>query len=173
MLRNFIDIIGIADPSEFPTIQPTNPNTEYVVNETLAIPDAKPDAEQINSILIEAKITSSRTIATPVGVKIVIEGELNQKVIYTANEPTQAVHSAHYLIPFCTFIEIPLVIPAGVNVVDFLLTLGLTLDDVLTGPTNVLIEDVTAQLLDLRNIEKCVVLFIWAKINPALTPVLG
>lgn len=170
MLRNFIDVIGIADPSEFPVILTTNPNTQHIVEETLTIPAEKPDVEQIISVMVEATITNSRVIATPVGIKVVVDGELNQKIIYTALEPTQSVHSAHYLQPFCTFIEIPLTVPAGMNVVDFLLTLGLTLDSILTAPTNVLIEDVSIELIDPRTVDKCTVLFIWATISP-LVPV--
>ena len=47
MLRNFVDIIGIADPSEFPQILPNTKYTQYIVEETLTIPAAKPDVEQI------------------------------------------------------------------------------------------------------------------------------
>ena len=173
MLRNFVDVIGIADPSEFPAILPTNPNTQYIIQEELIIPAEKPDVEQIISTLVEATVTNSRVIATPVGIKVVVDGELNEKVIYTALEPAQSVHSAHYMEPFCTFIEIPLIIPAGMSVTDLLLSLGLTLNDVLTAPTQVLIEDVSIDLLDPRTIDKCVVLFIWATIDPVLVPVLA
>jgi hypothetical protein len=171
MLRNFINIIGIADPSEFPIITTSNPNTEHIVEETLTIPEAKPDVEQINTILIEAKLYSSRVIVTPTGLKVIIDGQLDQKIIYTAAEPTQPVHAAHFIEQFCSFIEIPVTVPAGISVQDYLQTLGLTLDTVLTAPTKVLIEDVTASLLDPRTIEKCTVLFLWATISPLLVPV--
>lgn len=173
MLKNFVNIIGIADPSEFPLITPLNPHTQYVVQETLEIPAAKPDVEQINSVMVEATITGARTIATPVGLKIVIDGELNQKVIYTADDTVQSVHSAHYVQPFCTFIEIPLLIPVGGTVASLLLSLGLTLNDVLVGTPKVLVEDLSVKLLDPRTVEKCTVLFIWATINSLLEPVLG
>ena len=173
MLRNFVDIIGIADPSSFPTLLPTSPNTEYIVEEKLTIPQEKPDVEQINTVLIEAKVTDSRVIPTPVGLKIVVDGELKQKIIYTANVPEQSVHSVLYVEPFCTFIEVPLKLPAGTNTLQLLQTLGITLNDVLVGKPNVLIEDVTVSLLDPRTIEKCTVLFIWATLNSALSSVLG
>lgn len=170
MLINFVDIIGIADPANFPIITPANPHTQFIVEETIVVPDAKPDVEQINSLMIEARITDTRTIITPVGIKVVVDGFLNQKVLYTADELEQSVHSVHQELPFCTFIEIPLTIPAGVSVEQFLQTLGLSLDDVLSGPTNVIIEDATIQLLDPRTMEKCVVLFIWTTLNAALVP---
>lgn len=172
MLINFVDIIGIADPSQFPMITAANPNTQYIAEETVTIPNAKPEAEQINTVLIEATITNARVIITPVGLKTVIDGMINQKVIYTANVPDQAVHSAHYEFPFCTFIEMPLIIPAGGSVTTVLQTAGLTLDTILVGDAKVLVEDMTVQLLDPRTINKCIVLFIWTTVNPALVPLL-
>jgi len=155
MLRNFINIVGIAEPSQFPTLLPINPNIQHIVEEELLIPDAKPDVEQVNTVLIEATIKASRAIVTPVGLKIVVDGELNQKIIYTANDLVQSVHSAHFTEPFCTFIEVPLVLPVGLNVMEYLQLLGLTLDNVITSPTKVLVEDVSVKLLDGRTIEKC------------------
>lgn len=38
------------------------------------------------------------------GRKLIIEGTLNQKVVYTAEVTSQSVHSAHYTIPFIAFI---------------------------------------------------------------------
>ena len=172
MLVKFVDIIGIAEPSQFPVITPANPHTQYVAQETAIIPAAKPEAEQINTVLVEATVTSARVIITPVGLKVVIDGVINQKIIYTANVPDQAVHSAHFVFPFCTFIEMPLVIPPGGSVQTVLQTAGLTLDNILVGPAKVLIEDVTVQLLDPRTIDKCTVLFLWVTVNTALVPLL-
>jgi len=172
MLRNFVNIVGIDDPSSFPIITPANPNTQYTVQETVTIPAAKPDAEQIDSVLVQATIIDAKVIITPVGLKTVIEGELKQKVIYTANLPDQPVHSAEYLFPFCTFIEMPLIIPLGGTVETVLQAAGLTLDTVLVGNAKVLIEDMTVELLDLRTINKCTIVFIWTSINPALVPLL-
>lgn len=67
----------------------------------------------------------------------------------------------------------PLNLPAGTNTLQLLQTLGITLNDVLVGKPNVLIEDVTVSLLDARTIEKCTVLFIWATLNAALSTVLA
>lgn len=168
MLRNFVNIIGIADPASFPVITTANPNTQYTVQETLVIPAPKPNIEQLNTVMIEASITNYRTITTPVGLKVIIDGLINQKIIYTAADAAQSVHSAHYQEPFCTFIEIPLTLPAGMNVTQYLQSLGLTLDTVIQGKTDVLIEDVTASVTSLRTVEKCPVLFIWTTLNPAL-----
>ncbi|WP_273123219.1 DUF3794 domain-containing protein [Bacillus weihaiensis] len=169
-LRDFVQIIGIADPSQFPIITEANPNTQFAIQERLTIPPQKPDVEQINSLLIEAVITSTRNIFTPIGVKVVIEGILRQKVVYTADVPEQSVHSAHFEHPFCSFINIPLNVPEGLTVPAYLASLGLSINDILVGPVNVLIEDVEISLLDPRTVSKCVILFAYTTINPDLFP---
>lgn len=169
-LRDFVQIIGIADPTLFPVIGEDTRYTQFSVLERLEIPEVKPDVEQINTLLIEAEITGTRNIFTPVGVKVVIEGILRQKVIYTALVETQSVHSAHFEHPFCTFIDIPLDIPAGQTVPAYLASLGLSINDILATEVNILIEDVEIKLLDPRTISKCVILFAYADLNPALTP---
>lgn len=40
------------------------------------------------------------------GRKLVIEGILRQKIIYTADVPSQSVHSVHFDIPFSAFVII-------------------------------------------------------------------
>ncbi|MBB6176491.1 hypothetical protein HNQ82_001305 [Anoxybacillus tengchongensis] len=168
-LRDFVQIIGIASPSTFPVIGNLNPHTQFVVQEQLTIPDAKPDVEQVNTLLIEAVVTETKNIFTPVGVKVVIDGVLRQKVIYTADVPEQSVHSAHFEHPFCAFINIPLDVPQGLTVQQYLSSLGLSLNDILDGPVQVLIEDVEIQMLDPRTISKCVVLFAYTTIKPLLS----
>jgi len=170
---NFIEIIGIATVDQFPILVPLDRFKQFIVDETLVIPTEKPDVEQITSIMVEASITNSKTIATPTGLKIIVNGELTQKIIYTANEPTQSVHSAYFVKQFCTFIEIPLMIPAGSNVINILQGLNITLDDVVTAGPNVLVEDLSVTLIDGRTIKKCAILFTWASINTLLTPFLS
>lgn len=170
MLRDFINIIGVNDVSEFPALTPLNRYRQFTVEENLKIPAEKPDIEQITSVLVEAKVTNFRTIATPTGLKVIIDGILNQKVVYTANEPTQSVHSAHFTKGFCTYIEIPLVIAAGSNVMTILQSLGLTLDNVVDGAPQVIVEDLSVKLVDSRNVKKCGILFTWVTVNAALTP---
>ncbi|MFC7321519.1 DUF3794 domain-containing protein [Halobacillus campisalis] len=169
-LRDFVQIIGIADPSQFPVIGEDTRYTQFSVLERLMIPEVKPDVEQINTLLIEAEITGTRNIFTPVGVKVVVEGILRQKVIYTALVEEQSVHSAHFEHPFCTFIDIPLDIPEGVTVPAYLASLGLSINDILASEVNILIEDVEINLLDPRTVSKCVILFVYADLNPDLFP---
>ncbi|MBW7651200.1 DUF3794 domain-containing protein [Anoxybacillus sp. ST4] len=172
VLNNFVQIIGITPPSEFPFVGLLNPNNQIAVQEKLTIPPAKPDVEQINTLLIEAAITGTRNIFTPIGVKVVVEGVLRQKIIYTADVPQQSVHSAHFEQPFCSFINIPLNIPAGVTVNQLLASVGLSINNILAGPVQVFIEDVEISLTDPRTVHKCVILFLYTSLNPLLQPIL-
>lgn len=87
------------------------------VEEYLYIPEEKPDVEQINgvtgiieivkcSVIETGKITSQEGQKLR-GYKLIVHGVLRQIVEYTACEPEQSVHSAHYDIPFSTFIVLP------------------------------------------------------------------
>ena len=87
------------------------------VDEYLRIPSQKPDMEAINNIEATVEIVNSYVIKTPknysneaqnlTGYKLIVNGILDQIVEYTALVPEQTVHSAHYRVPFSTFIILP------------------------------------------------------------------
>ncbi len=97
--------------------------TELVVPEVLCIPSFKPDIEQIISISSVVELICQRVINTPskttnpklyppifnqegtaiTGKKLVIEGVLRQKIVYSAFQ-TQSVHAVHFDTPFSAFI---------------------------------------------------------------------
>lgn len=115
IVKNLIEYVGIVDSDQLPD-QMTS-FKQLTVQENLTIPSAKPDIEQIVRVMAEAVITSTKIIKTPTGTsiegqiltgrKIIIEGMLNQKIEYVADEPTQSVHAAHFKVPFSTFIVLP------------------------------------------------------------------
>lgn len=97
--------------------------TELVVPEVLCIPAFKPDIEQMISISSVVELICQRVINTPfktnnprlvppifnlegtaiTGKKLVIEGVLRQKIVYSATQ-TQTVHAVHFDTPFSAFI---------------------------------------------------------------------
>lgn len=102
------------------------------------------------------------------GRKIVIEGTISQKIVYTALVPSQSVHSAHYCIPFSA-----LIIPYA-KFVDmtydiendcFSYTPGQPILVDLNEEFDVIpyIEDIFAYALDQRTIFKNVTLFLKAQ----------
>ncbi|BCS80376.1 DUF3794 domain-containing protein [Anaerocellum diazotrophicum] len=168
MLKNFISIEGVANVSEFPTLTTLDRYNQFEVEEQVTIPAEKPEMEQIVSVMVEASIKNYYAIATPTGLKVIIEGELKQKITYVANEPTQSIHSAMFITGFCNFIDIPLNLPTGQNVLNILQTLGITLDDVVSAPPNIIIEDFSISQIDTRKAKKCTILFAWVRVNALL-----
>jgi uncharacterized repeat protein (TIGR01451 family) len=87
------------------------------VEEELQIPIAKPDVEALNEMtgtidimgchLIETGAFTSQEGQRLTGFKLVITGALNLVVKYTALDTEQSVHSAHYKLPFSTFVVMP------------------------------------------------------------------
>lgn len=113
LVRNLIQYVGISDhiPENSTVFKQLN------VEETFCLPVEKPDIEQIVKVVAQLQVTSTKVIKTPKGTsleghvltgwKLVIEGFVNQKIQYVADEPTQSVHAAHARIPFSTFIVLP------------------------------------------------------------------
>ncbi|MCY6369538.1 DUF3794 domain-containing protein [Clostridium ganghwense] len=149
VVKGLIDYSGIAD------IFPKDPKCfkQLTVQENLIIPSVKPDIEQIVRVIAEVIITNTRVIKTPVSIssegqiltgwKLIVEGELKQKIEYVADEPTQSVHAAHFTVPFSTYIVLPEDFNEGclINVVPY-------------------IEDIYVQQIDKRTLFKNVVLFL-------------
>lgn len=116
IVKNLIEYEGIADflpqfTEKYAAIK------EFNVQETLNIPTAKPDIEQIVKVKSELVITSIKVIKTPIAIsldeqkltgwKLIVEGELKQVVQYVADEPRQSVHAAHFDVPISVFIVLP------------------------------------------------------------------
>lgn len=105
--------------------------TQIFIPEVLCIPEQKPDIEELMSVNTRLKIFSQRVVRTPffegpygepvpieneegtllTGRKLVLEGVLRQKIIYTACTEEQSVHSAHFDVPFSAFIILPVNTP--------------------------------------------------------------
>lgn len=115
------------------------------------------------------------------GRKLIIEGTLKQKIVYTAEVDTQSVHSAHYEVPFMAFI-IPyakfegLTYQKNIEVYDPVTngpifingyvydpSVGITVDLCEEFNIEKCIEDVYVYALDPRRIFKNVTVFLKAK----------
>ncbi len=91
---------------------------EFSVMENLCIPPQKPDMKKITSLNIEAKITDFEVVKTPItnanfegiistGYKLIVKGKLVQFIEYIADNCEQSAHSAHFEVPFCSYIVLP------------------------------------------------------------------
>lgn len=129
-----INYVGIAPAGTLSSVLQCRPSSDqwvqFFVPKILDIPEQKPDIEGIVTINSCVEIISQRVINTPVvtgytkpdgtivpgssipnsegtyltGKKLIVEGVLHQKVIYTALVDDQSLHSADFTIPFSTFI---------------------------------------------------------------------
>ena len=111
-----IDISGLCNPADVTDVISQYPYwLQMNVSETLEIPVLKPDVEQINSVNISVDIFRADIIKVPVspvdangdyvsnlegkvstGRKLIIEGQLCQKIVYTANLYTLHIFMYHF-----------------------------------------------------------------------------
>lgn len=131
-----INYVGLYPESKYKSIltcpNTTDAWVQFFIPKVVDIPAQKPDMEEIISVQSSVQIISRRVIKTPTvtgytnaagvfvpgneidnaegtrltGRKLIVEGLLHQKVIYTADVPQQSVHSAHFSIPFSVFIVV-------------------------------------------------------------------
>ena len=127
------------------------------IDEYLQIPIEKPDMEGINHIDASIEIKSCHVIETVkakskegqniTSYKLVVSGIMKQSLEYTACDAEQSVHSAHYDVPFSTFIVLP--------------------EDYVPGSkveVKGVVEDIYHKVLDKRNFFKNVTALINVKI---------
>ena len=175
-----VEILGLCNPSDVNQVINEYPYWKQMyLTETLVVPEEKPDIEVINSVDISVNIMRADVIRTPrtyttvdgepvpvpnlegkilTGRKLIIEGVLCQQIEYTADETTQPVHSAHFYVPFSSFIVVPETIPftdsqGNVTDVDSL--------DVVYE-VNACVEDVSVKVINPRTILKQVTLLLYA-----------
>lgn len=125
---DLVEVSGLCTPESINFITPDSakgvPGTIYwsqmYIPETLVVPPQKPDIEEINSVNISVNIIRHEVVVTPSsgagaslegkklsGRKLIIEGELCQKISYTACDEEQSLHSAHFYVPFSAYVVVP------------------------------------------------------------------
>lgn len=177
---NLIDITGLCTPENSTAVIKDFPYWKQMyVSETLEVPPQKPDMEQINSVDISVAVFRQKVIKTPrsyddsttppretpslegkllSGRKLIIEGQLCQKIVYTADEDEQSVHSVHFYVPFSSYIVVPK--EFTFNNADGSTT---TVDSLnINYEVNSCIEDVAICMLDERTLLKQVTLLLYA-----------
>lgn len=84
---------------------------------TVCIPSQKPEVEQIEAVWVNATIVTRKIIKTPqetslegqmlTGYKLMVTGDIQYKVEYTALNERKTVHTVSMLIPYCECIVLP------------------------------------------------------------------
>ena len=99
-----ISITGITSLDKYPNSKCEKYYKQCLDDIMLCIPDEKPDIECINEVNAKICIEDYSVLNTILGPKLFITGKKNIKIIYTADNCQQSLHSAHWSIPFCEFV---------------------------------------------------------------------
>lgn len=160
-----IDITGLCCPRDTSVVLQKYPYwMQMYIPETLCVPPQKPDIEEINSVNIAVNILRKEVVKTPIaaenlegktltGRKLIVEGQLCQKVVYTACDEVQSVHSAHFYVPFSAYIVVPKSVLFNGDEID-------SLD--INYQVNACVEDLSIKQLDERCFLKNVTLLLSA-----------
>lgn len=103
-MSNSILITGITDLDCYPSGGIYTNYKQNMFNNIVCIPKSKPDIESINEIKVDIDIEEFKVIKSILGPKLLIYGCVSVKIIYTADNCQQSVHSAHWNKPFCDFV---------------------------------------------------------------------
>ena len=119
-----VNTVGISTKGQLDSMligDSSNKWTEFFIPDIVDLPDNKPNIEAIDTIYSGVDIISQRVIKTPIpsnpdqenwegtkltGRKLIIEGLLKHKIMYTANKDQQPLHSVNFIKPFSVFIVI-------------------------------------------------------------------
>lgn len=102
MSKNVLTL-GVTDLERYPPCKYTMNCKEFSENDILCIPPQKPDIEIIDSVYADVCINDFKVIKTIQGFKLIVEGSKKFKIMYTANNCDQSMHSAHWESYFCEF----------------------------------------------------------------------
>ncbi|MCT4565390.1 MAG: DUF3794 domain-containing protein [Maledivibacter sp.] len=153
--NNLIEYVGVAN-----NLPDTVTNfSEFVNEEILIIPKQKPNIEQITRVSSNVKIVSTNAVknvsnsAGPFGSSVpgflttgwvlTVEGAICEVITYVADDPTQSLHSAHFVKPFSTILALPS---------DF--------DPTSTITVTPFIENICIEQIDCRRMFKCELILI-------------
>ncbi|MCY6369535.1 hypothetical protein [Clostridium ganghwense] len=141
--------------------------TQFSCEDKVKVPDAKPDVEEIVSVIVEPEIVSLRVINSPKGTsyegqhlsgkKLSIEIKLKQKIMYISKSAVQSVHVVENECYKSTYIVIPYLI-YGSKVEDLIKLKYLV--------PKIIVEGNFAEKIDDRTIFKNIILFIELKLYP-------
>lgn len=141
--------------------------TQFSCEDKVKVPDAKPDVEEIVSVIVEPEIVSLRVINSPKGTsyegqhlsgkKLSIEIKLKQKIMYISKSAIQSVHVVENECYKSTYIVIPHLI-YGSKIEDLIKLKYLV--------PKITVEEKFAEKIDDRTIFKNLIMFIELKLCP-------
>lgn len=143
---------GITELEKYPFCKYKIYCKQFIERCNLSIPCEKPNIESIDNICVTACVKSFKLIKTILGYKLIVEGIIKYKVMYTADTIGQSVHSAHFEHSFCNFILLDKICSTSATMP--------CISDVFIG-----IEDIVINSYDCNNIDICVFLIMYPLVN--------
>lgn len=99
-----VEVSGITPAAHFPPCPSGHPHTQFCETDKLYIPRPHSRIRDVVEVCVDVSICSTHEICTPIGKKLVIEGEKQIKVKFIAKDRRSSIRIACFNIPFCTFI---------------------------------------------------------------------
>ncbi len=106
IVRNFISISGIAEEAELPSSF-YGETIQYSENDVIHIPESYPLIKSIYQILIKIEARKERSIATPLGRTVILDGIKQLKILYSADNDTNSASVIDLELPYNTFFNLP------------------------------------------------------------------
>ncbi len=104
MNTNIIQVQGITPSHQYPLFPLKHPCKQVSQTDNLSVPCQKPEMKDIIEVIVSLSIATFKIISTSQGDKLIIDGLRHIKILYTADNDSTSVHSAHFDVPFCEFI---------------------------------------------------------------------
>lgn len=131
---------GVTELEQYPVCRCKSYCKQLVENDRLCIPCQKPDMECLDSVSVNVCIENFKVIKTILGYKLIIEAIKKYKIMYTADNKEQSVHSFHYQSSFCEFILLK----------DFCCSnRNESIKDVFVGIEDIIIKDYNCRCIDI------------------------
>lgn len=151
-----ISITGITPLDCYPNKCSIKNSKQNIKSVSVCIPCQKPDMESINEVKVTLCIDEFKLLNTILGPKVLVTIISKIKVIYTAKNVEQSLHSAHWDIKFCDFILLEDFCPSECDVYPSNLFVGL--------------EDVCVENCDERYINLSLLYIICSHFNTNPSP---
>lgn len=145
-MTNTIQYLG--ETQVFPKANEILCSRQFMVEECLEMPCAKPDIERLVEAKINAVIETYKFIDSPRGKKVYIRGNLEQDIMYIADAPCQPIHAVHFKSRFHTFMDLSSCCISNYAALEI-------------HKPRILVEFMEAIKLCPRSIQKSIILFAW------------
>lgn len=106
-MHSNIPTSGITPLNQYPPIANRNLCKHIMQRCMLSLPADKPSISYIENLYVHIDFEEFNILNTILGPKVVIYGNKFIKILYTASNAMQSMHSSSWLIPFCSEILLP------------------------------------------------------------------